>query len=169
MPGSPVPPSFPIILVSLLPVPRIKVEVPEPLDRPPPHSRCPRRVKTPYVVPSLSLSPPLVISPVVRRAPTISIPPRDMPILVAPTLRKRARREPSPPASPPAKKQRPANTSALSYYFLLFLIIDLFLIARNLQSLYGLCSGHPFLNLVPALFAFPTRKEMVRPFSFYIC
>ena len=47
-------------------------------------------------------------------------------------------------------------------------IIDIFFIARNLQSLFGLCSGHPFLNLVPALFTCPTRKEMVRSFSLYI-
>ena len=168
MPGSPVPPSSPIIPVSPLPVPYAKVEVSEPLDRPPPRSHRPRHVKTPYVVPLLSPSPPLVISPVVRRAPTISIPPRDTPIPVASTLRKRAHREPSSPASPPAKKRRPANTSVLSYYFLLFLIIDLFLIARNLQSLYGLCLGHPFLNLVPALFVFPTCEEMVRPLFLFI-
>jgi len=169
MPNSLVPPSSLVVPVSPLPVLRVKVEVSEPLDRPPPHSHRPCCVKTSYVVPSLSPSPPLVVSPVVCRALTISIPPRDTPIPVVPTLRKRTRREPSPPALPPPKKRRPANTSMLSYYFLLFLIIDLFLIARNLQSLYGLCLGHPFLNLVLALFAFPTRKEMVHPFSFYIC
>ena len=168
MPGSPVLPSSPIIPVSPPPIPRIKVKVSEPLDRPPPCSRRPHRVKTPYVVPSLSPSPPLVVPSIIRRAPTISIPPRDMPIPVPPTLRKRACREPLALASPPATKQRPANTSMSSYYFLYFFIIDIFLIARNLQSLYGLCSGHPFLNLVPALFAFPTRKEMVCPFFLYI-
>ena len=166
MPGSPVPPSSPVVPVSPLPVPRIKVEVLEPLDQPPPRSRRPRHVKTPYVISSLSPSPPLVVSPVVRHAPMISISPRDTPIPVPPILRKRARCKPSPPASPPPKKRRSANTSMLSYYFLLFLIIDLFLIAQNLQSLCGLCSGQPFLNLVPALFIFPTREEIVRPLFF---
>ena len=118
MPSSPVPPSSPIIPVSPPSVPCIKVEVSEPLDRPPPRSRHPRRAKTPYVVPSLSPSPPLVVSPVVCRALTILIPPRDTPILVLPTLRKRACREPSPPA----KKRCPANTSMSSYYFLYFFI-----------------------------------------------
>ena len=162
MPGSPVPLSSPVVPVSPLPVPHVKVEVLEPLDQPPPRSRRLCRIKTPYVVPLLSPSPPLVVSPVVRHAPTISISPRDTPIPVPPTLRKRARRKPSPPP----KKRCPANTSMLSYYFLLFLIIDLFLIAQNFQSLYGLCSGHPFLNLVLALFVFPTREEIVRPLFF---
>ena len=50
--------------------------------------------------------------------------------------------------------------------------IDLAIIASQsserrfmtLQSLFGLCLGHPFLNLVLVLFTFPTRKEMVCPF-----
>ena len=48
-----------------------------------------------------------------------------------------------------------------SSFFFYFFIIDIFIIAWNLQSLCGLCAGHPFLNLVPALFTFLTRKEMV--------
>ena len=165
MPGSLVLLSSPIVPVSPPPVPHVKVEVSEPLDRPLSHSRHPCRVKTPYVVPSLSPSP-LVVSPIIHCALTISIPPQDTPIPVLPTLRKRVYREPSPPASPLAKKWRPANTSMSSYYFFYFFIIDIFLIARNLQSLYGLCLGHLFLNLVPALFAFPTHEEMVYPFFF---
>jgi len=115
MPGSLVPLSSPVIPVSPPSVPRIKVEVSEPLDRPPPRSRCSCRVKTPYIVPSLSPSPPLVVSPMVRHALTISISSQDTPIPVASTLRKRAHRKPSPPALPPPKKQRPANTSMFSY------------------------------------------------------
>ena len=166
MPGSLVLLSSPIVPVFPPPVPHVKVEVSEPLDRPPPRSRHPCCVKTPYIVPSLSPSSPLVISPIIHCTPTISIPPRDTPIPVLPTLRKRAHCEPLPPALPPAKKRHPANTSMSSYYFFYFFIIDIFLIARNLQSLYGFCLGHPFLNLVPALFAFPTRKEMVYSFFF---
>jgi len=115
MPGSPVLPSSPVIPVSPPSVPHVKVEVSEPLDRPPPRSRCPRHVKTPYVVPSLFPSPPLVVSPIICYALTISIPPRDTPIPVTPTLRKRACREPSPPALPSPKKRHPANTSMFSY------------------------------------------------------
>jgi len=169
IPASPVPLSSPIVPVSPPPIPCVKVEVSEPLDRPPPHSCHPRCIKTPYVIPSLSPSPPLVVSPIICCVPTISIPPRDTPILVPPTLRKRACRKPSPPALPPPKRQCLANTSMSSYYFLYFFIIDIFLIAWNLQSLYGLCSGHPFLNLVLALFTFSTCEEMVRPFFLYIC
>jgi len=77
MPGSPVPPSSPVVPVSPLLVPRVKVEVSEPLDRSPPRSHCPRPVKTLYIVPLLSPSPPLVVFPIVRRTPTILIPPRD--------------------------------------------------------------------------------------------
>ena len=54
-----------------------------------------------------------------------------------------------------------------SSFFFYFFIIDIFIIAWNLQSLCGLCAGHPFLNLVPALFTFPIRKEIVS-FSLFI-
>ena len=168
-------PSSPIVPVYTPPVSHHKVEVLEPLDRPPPCSHCPRHTKTPYVINSLSPlpppipvkrppSPPLVVSPIIHRVPTISIPPCYTPILVPPTLRKRACCEPLPSA----KKRRPANTSMcflLSFYFF---IIDVFFRAQNLQFLFGLCLGHPFLNLVPALFAFPTCKEMVCSFYLYI-
>jgi len=164
LPGSPGPLLSSIILVSPSITSHRKIEVLEPLDWPPPHSCHPCRVKTPYVVAFLSPLPPpipikrassasLVVSPIVRCAPTILIPLRDTPILVLPTLRKRARYEPLSPALPPAKKRHPANTSMcflfLSFYFF---IIDIFFIAWNLQSLFGLCAGYSFLNLVPALF-----------------
>ena len=134
MPGSPVPLSSPIVLVSPPPIPRCKVEVLEPLDRPTPHSRCPHCVKTPYIILSLSPlpppvpvkrlpSPPLVVSPIIHCMPTISIPPRDTSIPVPPTLRKRARRKLLPPASPPAKKRCPANTSMFSYCLFISLLL----------------------------------------------
>ena len=164
LPGSPGPPLSPTIPVSPLITSCRKIEVLEPLDWPPSCSRHPCCIKTPYVVASFSLMPPsipikrasspsLVVSPIVHCTPTILIPLRDTPILVPPTLRKRARYEPLPPALPPVKKRHPANTSMcflfLSFYFF---IINIFFIAWNLQSLFGLCAGYFFLNLVPVLF-----------------
>ena len=101
LPGSPGLLLSPIVLVSPPMASRCAIEVLEPLDWPSPCSHCPCCVKTPRFITFLSPSPPpipvkraplssLVVFPPACYTPTISIPSWDIPILVLPTLRKRA-------------------------------------------------------------------------------
>ena len=44
-----------------------------------------------------------------------------------------------------------------------FSLLTLFIsLGRNIVSLFGLVAGHPYLDLIPALFVPPSREELVR-------
>jgi len=147
----------------------------EPLPASSSHVSCPlcsQQVKTLcYVIsesPNDSLVPPdssngLVVSaPVHCCNPTISIQP------IAGPSHKQGQYEKEPLAvSPPPKKpyHNKARRSFLSISSIHSFLIDFSVfLACDLLQLYGLHSGHLYLNLVPTLFTVPSMKDLVSSF-----
>jgi len=55
-----------------------------------------------------------------------------------------------------------SSSSMFSFCFdFSFLTLFIFL-GHNIISLFGLVAGHPYLDLIPALFVPPSHKELVR-------
>ena len=136
--------------------------------------RCPKRapVISPPVVESKSSSSEEAAS---EEAAVITSPPSPSPVPVSHP--KRVSTHPLPvhssPKAPPCKKAyvaspAPEKSSKIAsgefYPFPYFsLLISSYFIVRDI-SLYGLSSGHPYLDLVPSLFTPPTREDLVSSF-----
>jgi len=68
-------------------------------------------------------------------------------------------------SSPPKKPRRnKVHQSFLFFLFSYFFSDCSISLSHDLLQLYGLHSGHPYLNLVPALFAVPSIEDLVSSF-----
>ena len=166
-------PGLTVLLVAMAFIPPLKwiIQVSKPLETPPACLTRSYRTKAPtpalsclllplpLVIEAMPL-PGIIISKVVYHMLTISIPPQKDPIPVPRASKKQVccKQE----LLPPPKKCYPVNTSTyLTSYEFLISFINIIFIAQNLQELFGLYTGHPYLHLVSALFAFPIYSKMV--------